>query len=98
MPHAGRGTRGKRKKAPAPTAATSSAAAAADTDAAVGPQDVTEVDVMAVGVQDETKQSWQALLAVSAEICSGIGMALQHQLCKCLTRVGHCSGSSCGAL
>ncbi|WIA12344.1 hypothetical protein OEZ85_012395 [Tetradesmus obliquus] len=76
---AGRGGRGKRKKAPAPAAAAgSSAAAGADAEV---PEEEQEVDVMAVGVQEESVDSWQALLAGLAEICAGIGMALQHELC-----------------
>lgn len=44
-----------------------------------------EVDVMVVGGQEESLESWQALLAGLAEICSGIGMALQHELCEFAT-------------
>jgi hypothetical protein len=76
----GRGTRGKRKKAPA-AEASSSAAAAAGGDAEAQDEEQ-EVDVMAVGVQEESVDSWQALLAGLAEICAGIGMALQHELCE----------------
>jgi hypothetical protein len=78
---AGRGTRGKRKKALAAGAGSSAAAAAASGEAA-DQDDEQEVDVMAVGVQEESVESWQALLAGLAEICAGIGMALQHELCE----------------
>jgi hypothetical protein len=82
----GKGGRVKRKKAP-------SAAAAAGSEA--GQQDqqqeqqggaaaaAAEEDVMAVGAADETPQSWGRLLAGLSEICAGIGMARQNELCEC---------------
>ncbi|KAF6261308.1 condensin II non structural maintenance of chromosomes subunit-domain-containing protein [Scenedesmus sp. NREL 46B-D3] len=79
---AGCGTRGKRKKALATAAGAGSSAAAAAAPGDLEEQDEEqEVDVMAVGVQEESVDSWQALLAGLAEICAGVGMALQHELC-----------------
>lgn len=78
---AGRGNRGKRKKAPAPPTPALEDNITAEVAADTAEAD-TEVDFVAVGVRDESEQSWQALLAGLAEICSGIGMALQHELCK----------------
>lgn len=37
---------------------------------------------MAVGGQDETPETWGALLAGLSELCLGVGMALQHELCE----------------
>lgn len=81
---AGRGSRGKRKKAPAP-------AAEAEGPAEDAAADEAEVDVMVVGAQEESEQTWQALLAGLTEICSGIGMALQHELCKCPSPIVLCA-------
>jgi hypothetical protein len=69
-----RGGRGKRKKQVPDAAAAAAAGAAGDAEE--------EVDVMALGAQEETPESWQALLAGLSEICHGIGMALQHGLCE----------------
>ena len=78
---AGRGSRGKRKKMPAP-AGNTVGDDGLEAPASDDPDGATEVDVVVIGGQDESEQSWQALLAGLAEICSGIGMALQHELCK----------------
>lgn len=78
------GGRVKRKKAPAPPTdsqpdAEHNKSDAEDAAAAGEPQ---EVDVMAVGAADESAESWARLLAGLSEMCAGIGMALQHELCE----------------
>lgn len=39
---------------------------------------------MAVGAADETPESWARLLAGLSEICAGIGVARQNELCECV--------------
>jgi predicted cobalt transporter CbtA len=79
---AGKGGRVKRKKAPAAAAAVADAdqqqQQGDSADAAQG----REMDVMTVGAADETPDTWARLLAGLAEICTGIGMALQNELCE----------------
>lgn len=78
----GRGGRGKRKKAPAAAAAGASQQQQGDDSEA---EQQEEVDVLAIGAQDETPETWDTLLAGLSEICFGIGMALQHELCEWLS-------------
>jgi hypothetical protein len=37
---------------------------------------------MAVGAADETPETWARLLAGLSELCSGIGTALENELCE----------------
>jgi hypothetical protein len=41
-------------------------------------------DVPAVGVRDESPETWGALLAGLAELCAGIGEALCQEICACV--------------
>jgi hypothetical protein len=80
---AGKGGRVKRKKAPAAVAAVVDADQQQQGDSADAAEG-REMDVITVGAADETPETWARLLAGLAEICTGIGMALQSELCKYL--------------
>jgi hypothetical protein len=88
--YAGKGGRVKRKRAPAAKAGPQQQHEGehdGNDDAepgatAGGGEGSEEVDVLAVGAADETPESWARLLAGLAEICAGIGMALQNELCE----------------
>jgi hypothetical protein len=89
---AGKAGRTKRKKGSATPAAAAAAAPQADQQQQQGTTDETEaaaagggeqeVDVMAAGAADETPETWARLLAGLSQLCSGIGMALEDELCE----------------
>lgn len=80
---AGGAARGKRKKAAAaPAAAASGSPQASHEAGSDAEQQAEEVDVFDMAAREESPDSWTALLAGLAEICCGIGMALQHGLCE----------------
>jgi hypothetical protein len=80
----------KRKKAPAGTASRGpqqqqqqgDEGGEAEAGATAAGGEGSDVDVLAVGAADETPESWGRLLAGLSEICAGIGMALQNELCE----------------